>query len=108
MLKATTKMPKVIRLKEPAKLRITVKNSVDKPIIIARVPTMDNRSFQRLISVSSVSVHGTKVTYILYYEIRKIPHGYQSAKLTESFINGLVSMLVYETRKTIKTAFCTD
>jgi hypothetical protein len=47
-----------------------VKNSVDKPIIIARVPTMDNRSFQRLIFLyPQFNVHGTKVTYILYYQI---------------------------------------
>lgn len=66
-------MPKVVRFKEPAKLRITVKNSVDKPIIIARVPTMDNRSFQRLIFLyPQFNVHGTKVTYILYYVVFNI------------------------------------
>jgi hypothetical protein len=50
-----------------------VKNSVDKPIIIARVPTMDNRSFQRLIFLyPQFNVHGTKVTYILYYVVFNI------------------------------------
>ena len=48
MLNATTRMPKVTRSNEPTRLKITVKNNVDKPIIMARVPTIDRRSFQVL------------------------------------------------------------
>jgi hypothetical protein len=41
-------MPKVKRSKDAVRVRITVKNSVDKPIIRASVPAMDRRSFQML------------------------------------------------------------
>jgi hypothetical protein len=89
MLKATTKTPKVIRLKESAKIRITVKNNVDKPIIVASVPTMDSRSFQRPILISSINVHETKVTYILYSKTLKYhmvtSHGIINGKFHKGF-----------------------
>jgi hypothetical protein len=48
MLNATTKNGNTKRL-TPARLKITVKNSVDKPKMTARVPRIDSLSFQRLI-----------------------------------------------------------
>jgi hypothetical protein len=50
MLNTPTNTPKNMRLKDvvrlTVRLRITVKNSVDSPIIRASVPAMDIRSFQ--------------------------------------------------------------
>lgn len=39
-----------MKLSAPVKLRRTVKNRVDRPIIAARVPSMEARSFHRLMS----------------------------------------------------------
>jgi hypothetical protein len=52
MLKMTTMNGKSIRL-TPAKDIITVKNSVDKPIMSARVPIKEKRSFHKLTKLSS-------------------------------------------------------
>jgi len=49
MLNATTINGNVIKL-TPAKDRMTVKNSVDNPMMTTRVPNMENRSFHKLIS----------------------------------------------------------
>jgi hypothetical protein len=46
MLKTPTNTPKVMRSKDAVRVRITVKNRVDSPIIRASVPAMDKRSFQ--------------------------------------------------------------
>ena len=48
MLMTTTMMPKVRMLNMPAKLRMTVKTSVDKPKIMASVAAIERRSFQML------------------------------------------------------------
>ena len=53
MLNKTTIKANVKRLKVPSKLRITVKNSVDNPMMIVRVPTMERRSFHKLIGLTS-------------------------------------------------------
>jgi hypothetical protein len=52
MLKITTINGSTIRL-TPAKDRITIKNSVDSPIMTARVPIMENRSFHMLMDLTS-------------------------------------------------------
>ena len=49
MLKATTIRPRVNKLNELKRLRITVNTNVDKLIIMASVPAMDKRSFHILI-----------------------------------------------------------
>jgi len=49
MLKATTRMPRVMKSRVLNSVRIMVKTSVDRPRIMARVPAMDKRSFQILI-----------------------------------------------------------
>ncbi len=42
-------MMSVRRLNAPVRLRMTVKNRVERPIIMASVPSMENRSFHKLI-----------------------------------------------------------
>lgn len=49
MLIVTTRMPNVKRSNTPAKLRMTVNTKVDNPIIRAKVPAIERRSFHRLI-----------------------------------------------------------
>jgi hypothetical protein len=44
-----------MRSKDAVRVRITVKNSVDSPIIRASVPAMDKRSFQISINTPVVS-----------------------------------------------------
>jgi len=53
MLKSTTKMPRVRKLNASVRLRRTVKKRVDSPMIMARVPSMENRSFHMLMVLSS-------------------------------------------------------
>jgi len=38
----------------PSRLRITVKNSVDSPIMIVKVPKIESRSFHKLMSLTSL------------------------------------------------------
>lgn len=52
MLKMTTKKGKNIRL-TPAKDIITVKNSVDNPMMSTNVPIKEKRSFHKLTKLSS-------------------------------------------------------
>jgi len=46
MLKATIKTPSVAKLKMLSRLRTTANMVVDKPIIMAKVPAIESRSFQ--------------------------------------------------------------
>jgi len=48
MLNATTKKAMFIRLKVPIRLKIIVKNKVDRLIMIAKVPAIDKRSLSKL------------------------------------------------------------
>ena len=49
----------------PAKDRMTVTKSVDKPMMRARVPIREKRSFHKLTNLSS-PLQSKKTTYILY------------------------------------------
>ena len=49
MLKATTITPKNKRSKTPVRLMITVNTKVDRPKIMANVPTIESRSFHMFI-----------------------------------------------------------
>jgi hypothetical protein len=49
MLKSTTKMINVRSLNVVVNKRRAVKNRVERPIIMASVPSMENRSFHKLI-----------------------------------------------------------
>ena len=51
MFMTTTMMPKVRMLKTPARLSMTVKTSVDKPKIMAKVAAIERRSFQMLMGL---------------------------------------------------------
>ncbi len=53
MLKSTTKTSNVRRLKAPVRERRMVKKRLDTPMMMARVPSMENRSFHMLIGLSS-------------------------------------------------------
>jgi len=50
----------------PAKDRITVKKSVDNPMIKAKVPIKEKRSFHKLTKLSPIILARTE-TYNLYY-----------------------------------------
>jgi len=52
-LKMTTRKGKSIRL-TPAKDMITMKKSVDNPMMSARVPIKEKRSFHKLTKLSSI------------------------------------------------------
>jgi len=62
MLKMTTMKGKSIRL-TPAKAIIIVKKSVDNPMMRARVPIREKRSFHKLTKLSSIML-SKKMTYI--------------------------------------------
>jgi hypothetical protein len=57
-------MPKVKKSNVPVRLRITAKNSVEMPIIRARVPAIDTRSFQARIILHQWIPAWTGPTYI--------------------------------------------
>jgi len=62
MFMTTTMMPKVRMLNMPARLRMTVKTSVDKPKIMAKVAAIERRSFQML-----MGLHYGLVTLIILF-----------------------------------------
>ena len=64
-LNATTNMASVQKLKSSVRLRITAKAKVDKPMIMANVPTRESLSFHKLM-LFTLKVECGKVTYISY------------------------------------------
>ncbi len=72
MLKGITKMGSIMKL-TPVRLKIIVKNSVDKPMMTAKVPTIDNRSFRRLIFALALRNASMKTeAYNLYCSVLAI------------------------------------
>ena len=65
-------MPSVKKSKAPVRLRITVKNSVDKPTIKASVPAMDKRSFQISILTTPIDFSRSILAYIPYYAYKEV------------------------------------
>jgi hypothetical protein len=51
-LNKATNATNVRKLNVPSRLRITVKNRVDSPIMTVRGPTMENQSFHKLMSLT--------------------------------------------------------
>ncbi len=65
MLNMMTKRANVVRLNAPVTLRITVKNSVDNPMMTANVPSTENRSFHMFIILPQKS-ETRRGAYILF------------------------------------------